>query len=164
MAVLTGPSLTGDRRPADDPHSGHPQPRSPFRNPLLYTSLLVLAALIYAASIFFVRWQGARDLADQEKAKKAAEDQKIVESLGGNRFEILGFYAAPGIIRRGEAADLCYGVSNARVVRIEPAGGETWPSFSRCIKISPAEDTTYTLTVDDGNGNTKTETLTIQVR
>lgn len=161
--MLTGPSLTGDSRPPNGGDSDQ-KPRSRFRNPLLYTSLLVLAAVIYAGSILFVRWQGVRDLAGQEKAKKAAEDQQIVESLGGNRFEILGFYAAPGIIRRGEAADLCYGVSNAKVVRIEPAVGETWPSFSRCIKISPAKETTYTLTAEDGNGNTKTETLTIQVR
>jgi hypothetical protein len=138
--------------------------RSPLRNPLLYTSVLFLAALIYVGWVFYARWQAARDLAEQARAKKAAEDQKIVESLGGNRFEILAFYAAPGIIHRGDSADLCYGVSNAKEVRIEPPVGDVWPSYARCVRISPAKDTTYTLTADDGRGNTKSETLTIEVR
>jgi hypothetical protein len=139
-------------------------PRSVLRNPFLYTSILLIVALIYVGWIFFARWQAARDLEEQRKAKQAAEDAKTVESLGGNRFEILGFYASPGLIRRGDSADLCYGVSNAKTVRIEPPVGEVWPSLSRCLQISPKRDTTYTFTADDGKGNTKSETLTLTVK
>jgi cbb3-type cytochrome oxidase subunit 3 len=140
------------------------KPRSPFRNPFLYTSALFLLALVYLGWVFYARRQAARDLAAEAKIKKAAEDQQIVESLGGSRFEILGFYATPGIIHRGDSADLCYAVANAKTVRIEPPVGDVWPSYSRCIKISPTKNTTYTLTADDGSGNTKTETLTLEVR
>jgi len=163
--MLTGSPLAG---PPGSSGSGSPQGdsrkrRSPWRHPLLYSSLVLVGVLIYVGSVFYARRQAARDLAEQMKAKKAAEDSKIVESLGGDRFEILAFYA-PGIIRRGESGDLCYGVSNAKTVRIDPPVGETWPSFSRCLQVSPKKDTTYTLTAEDGKGNTKTETLTIQIR
>jgi len=87
-----------------------------------------------------------------------------VETLGGNKFDILNFYASPGKIRRGESAQLCYGVSNAKTVRLDPPAGDVWPSYSRCFDVTPSKDTTYTLTADDGQGNTKTASLTIEVR
>lgn len=164
--MLTGPGAgrgPGQLREQARGQRSEERPRSRFRNPYLYTSLVLAGALIYVGWIFFVRWQAVRDIAEQAKAKKATEDAKIVESMGGNRFEILGFYAAPGIIRRGETAELCYAVSNAKTVRIDPPVGEVWPSYNRCLRISPAKDTTYTLTADDGHGQTKTETLTLTV-
>jgi len=65
--------------------------------------------------------------------------------LGGNRFEILHFYASPGVIRRGQTAQLCYGVSGAKTVRLEPQPNAVWPSFSRCVDVSPSKDTSYTV-------------------
>lgn len=168
-AMLTGSGLSGGGVTGGTGDVG-PKGRSRLKNPLTYTSLAILVALVYVGWIFFLRWQGARDMAyqekqreAQEKAKRAEDDQKTVESLGGNQFEILAFYA-PGIIRRGDSGDLCYGVSNAKTVKIEPPVGGVWPSLSRCIPISPKTTTTYTLTADDGQGNTKTESLTVEVR
>jgi hypothetical protein len=84
--------------------------------------------------------------------------------LGGNRFEILQFYALPGIIRPGESAQVCYGVSNAKSVRLDPPVKDVWPSFGHCVEISPAKDTTYTLTIEDGVGHSKSASLLVQVR
>lgn len=97
------------------------KPLSGARNPLLYTSLLVLLSMLYAGWVLFSRRQEVREMEEKAKAEKLAEDQKIVESLGGNRFEILNFYASPPVIHRGETAQLCYGVSNAKAVHLEPA-------------------------------------------
>lgn len=140
------------------------KPFSGLRNPALYTSLIVLLAALYAGSILYSRRQEAHELAEKAKAEKLAQDQKIVESLGGNSFDILNFYASPPVIQHGETAQLCYGVSNAKSVRLEPQENKVWPSFMRCVDVAPKKDTTYTLTAEDGNGNTKTATVVVRVR
>ncbi len=142
----------------------NPEGKSIFRNPLLYTSLALLVALVYAGWTFFSRWQENRELEQKGVEKKREEDRRAIEAMGGNRLEILSFYASPGVIRRGETAQLCYGVANAKTVRLEPQSGAVWPSYTRCVDVSPRKTTTYTLAAEDAAGNTKTATLTLQVR
>jgi len=55
------------------------------------------------------------------------------------------FYASDAVIAKGVKTTLCYGVSGAKTVRIEPAIDRLWPSMSRCIEASPKTTTTYTL-------------------
>jgi len=139
------------------------KPFSGFRNPLLYTSALLIISILYVGWIFSGRRQAARELEQRAKEKERADATKTYEMLGGERFEILSFYAVPGLIHRGDSAQLCYGVSNAKSVRLEPQPNPVWPSAARCVGVSPTKDTTYTLTAEDGHGNTKTMTLTVQV-
>jgi hypothetical protein len=140
------------------------EPYTGFRNPLLYTSFLLAIAALYVGWVFFSRRQDRREFEEKAAAKKREEDRRAVEMMGGNRFEILTFYASPGTIHRGETAQVCYGVSNTKTVRLEPQSNPVWPSLARCVDVAPKKDTTYTLTIEDGKGNTKTATLTVQVR
>ena len=140
------------------------EPYTGLRNPLLYTSFLLAIAALYVGSVFFSRRQDRREFEEKAAAKKREEDRRAVEMMGGNRFEILTFYATPGAIHRGEIAQVCYGVSNTKTVRLEPQSNPVWPSLARCVDVAPKKDTTYTLTIEDGKGNTKTATLTVQVR
>jgi hypothetical protein len=146
----------------------NPGPRSFFRNPLVYTSTLLVIGALYAAGVLFFRWESNRDAdrraAESEAREKAADAQRAYDSLGGGQFAILNFYVTPPLIRPGEAAQLCYGVSNAKEVKLDPPAGSVWPSAARCVSASPKKDTTYTLTAVDAQGNTKTATLTVQVR
>ncbi len=142
----------------------NPERKSIFGNSLLYTSLALLVALVYAGWTFFSRWQENRELEQKAVEKKREEDRRTVEAMGGNRLEILSFYASPGVIRRGETAQLCYGVANTKTVRLEPQSGAVWPSYARCVDVSPTKTTTYTLAAEDAAGNTKTATVTLQVR
>jgi len=142
----------------------NPKPFSGFRNPLLYTSIVLVAAIAYAGWVLISRRQEARVLERRAKQQERAEAARTFEMLGGGNFEILNFYAVPGIIRRGDSAQLCYGVSNARTVHLEPQTSEVWPSQSRCVEVAPKKDTTYTLTAEDGHGNSRTSSLTVQVR
>ncbi len=135
-----------------------------IRNPLLYSALLLGVALLYVGWVFFSRWQENRAIEQRAATKKRAEDRRDVEMLGGDRFEILNFYATPGVIRRGQTAQLCYGVANAKTVRLEPQSNPVWPSYSRCVDVAPKRDTTYTLTAEDAGGHIKTATLVLQVR
>ena len=146
-------------------HSGPPQKaKAALKNPLLYTSLALGVALLYVGWIFFGRWQENRALEQRAAEKRRVMDQHTVESLGGKRLEIQSFYASPGVVRRGETAQLCYGMANAKKVTLEPPAGPVWPSYSRCLDVSPTKETTYTLTVEDGQGNSKSATVTIRVR
>jgi hypothetical protein len=130
---------------------------------ICWAAAVVIVAL-YTGWVFWSRRQENLELQQRIAEKLRAENARAVESLGGNRFEILSFYATPGIIARGEMAQLCYGVSNAKSVSIAPEVGKTWPSASRRLDISPKKDTNYTLTADDGDGHTQTVTLMLRVQ
>jgi hypothetical protein len=145
-----------------------PQPKSVLRNPLLYSSLVLAIATLAVAWIVFSRWQENRRI-DRQAAKAAAEkqlsiDRAALEQFGGKELAIQSFYATPGVVHRGESTQLCYGVANAKSVTLEPQSNPVWPSYSRCVDVSPKKDTTYTLTVQDSAGNTKSQTVTVKVR
>lgn len=134
-------------------------------------SIFGIVVLILAGYIFFVFWTRSQDnkLIQREQAEKAAADQrevdeKSIESLGGSDFKILAFYASPGYIARGDAVDLCYGVSNAKTVAIDPPVGNLWVSTNRCLQIHPTKTTKYVFTAEDGKGNKLTADLTITVK
>jgi hypothetical protein len=143
------------------------KPLSGFRNPLLYTSTLLIVALLYAGGTLYLRREQNREIeqraADAAAARKRADDARTVDQLGGNEFKILNFYAMPGIVKRGEAVQLCYGVSNAKKVTLVPQTKAVWPSFSRCIEVTPEKTTEYTFTAEDGSGNSKTSTVKVVV-
>jgi hypothetical protein len=139
---------------------------SVFRNPYLYTSGALLIALLYVSWVFYSRWQEDQEYEQKVAAreeKKRQEDERAVELMGGNRFDILNFYATPAIIREDQAASLCYSVSNAKKVKLDPPDGNVWPSLSRCFRVSPKKTTTYTLTVEDAEGHVKSATVRVTV-
>lgn len=147
------------------PEDSQPKPLGKLRTILRYTWFIHVAVLLVIGWIFFSRWDENRQIEQRAREKKLEEDRRAVEFLGGNRFEILQFYATPGVVRRGETSQLCYGVSNAKTVKLEPrASSGVWPSLNRCVEVAPAKDTTYTLTIEDGKGNTKTGTVEVKVR
>jgi hypothetical protein len=145
-----------------------PEQKSAFKNPLLYSSIVLGIAVLVVGWIFFSRWQDNRLLehksADQASEKQRESDRVALEQLGGKDLEIQNFYASPGVIRRGESGQLCYGVSNAKTVTLEPQSSPVWPSHSLCVDVSPKKDTTYTLTISDASGNTKTQSVELKVQ
>ena len=75
---------------------------------------------------------------------------------------ITQFYSEPAIAR-GEKANICYGVANAKTVKIDPPVESLWPTVARCFAVSPAKNTTYTLTALDAAGKSATQTIEIRV-
>jgi len=74
---------------------------------------------------------------------------------------ITQFYATKVRVPRGESASLCYGVDNAKAVRINPPVERLWPAMSRCFPVSPQETTTYTLIAEDSQGQTDSKSVLI---
>jgi len=147
-----------------------PRPEAPdrARKVLRYMPIAIVIAMAYAGIVLFSRWSQTRDIEAKEKAKAAeerkTEEQRALDVVGGTEFNILVFYATPGLVHRGDPVELCYGVANAQTVKIEPdTGREVWPSVNRCIDLKPKKTTTYTLTAQDAHGNTKTAALTLEV-
>src|SRR6266404_5745717 len=110
-----------------------PKTRTIFKNPLLYSSLLVGIALLVVGWILFSRW---RENLSIERRTREERSQKQLEN---DR------------------------VANAKSVKLEPQPNAVWPSYARCVSVSPAKSTTYTLTVSDSSGNTKTQSLQVTV-
>jgi hypothetical protein len=144
-----------------------PQSNSIFKNPLLYSSIaLAIVALIIGWTLFS-RWQENKQIDRQSLAakreKQKESDRAALDQFGGKELDIQSFYASPGAVHRGETVQLCYGVANAKTVKLEPQPNPVWPSYSRCVDVAPTKTTTYALTVEDAAGNTKTQTVEVKV-
>jgi hypothetical protein len=143
------------------------QPRA-LRNLWKGFGAAVAIVLCFVGYTFWSRRTENADLAYKQQAAKTAQqresDAAAVEELGGSDFKIIAFYASPGLIHRGETVDMCYGVSNAKTVKLDPPEANVWPSANRCMQVTPKKTTTYTLTIEDGKGKTANQTLTITVK
>ena len=76
---------------------------------------------------------------------------------------ILRFYATTGSLMRGDKAQLCYGVANAKSVRISPSLEPVAPAANRCLDIVPERTTHYTILAEGFDGNVVTRVLTLVV-
>jgi hypothetical protein len=147
----------------DDPNLAPPPPRR-ISIYVLVTLIVFVVAAAYVGGVFYFRWHSDRVILEQAAAAKRAEDQKVFEGMGGDRFDILEFFPYPAVISRGDSTMLCYGVSNAKSVTLEPQSNAVWPAFERCVSVSPKKTTTYTLTATDAAGHTKSKTATVEVQ
>jgi hypothetical protein len=145
-----------------------PWPKSFFKSPILYSSTALVIVVLVVGWMLVSRWMENRAFekrAKVERTQKQQEQDRItLEQLGGKELAIQNFYASPGQVHRGETVQICYGVANAKTVTLEPQPNPVWPSYSRCIDVKPTKTTTYTLTIADGSGNSKTQTLEVKVR
>ena len=141
--------------------------KTALRSPLLYSSMLLGLILLFTVWTLFSRWQQNQAIerrAREEKSRQQLETDRIVlERLGGKELAIQSFYASPGAIHKGDSVQLCYGVANAKTVTLEPQPNAVWPSYARCVSVSPAKSTTYTLSISDASGNTRTQSLQVTV-
>ncbi len=144
-----------------------PETKSIFKNPFLYSRAAVAIGALVVGWILFSRWLENGDLDRHAKEvglqKQQEQDRVALEQFGGQELAIQNFYASPGVIRRGESVQLCYGVANAKTVKLEPQPHPVWPSYSRCVDVTPAKSTTYTLTIADAAGHTRTQSLEVKV-
>ena len=141
--------------------------KSPWKNPYVYSGAMLVCVAIYVGFVLLTRHESNRDFERRDAAQKAEqrreEDRRAVEQLGGSDLAIRSLYVAPPQIHRGEKAQLCYDVANAKTVTLDPPEGEVWPSHSRCVDLTPKKTTTYTLTIADASGKTATQSVELQV-
>lgn len=132
---------------------------------LPYTSILLIIVALYVAWVFYSRWRDRKEAEQRADAAQQAQQKKVVDQVfGSGQVKLLNFSISPIRLRQGESAHLCYGVSNAISVTIEPHVEDTKPSYNHCFDISPKKNTTYTLTAKDKAGHVETGSLTVTVQ
>ncbi|MCC7176101.1 MAG: hypothetical protein IT159_12980 [Bryobacterales bacterium] len=77
---------------------------------------------------------------------------------------ITHFYAGSKEIAGNQSVGLCYGVENAKRVRLEPPVEQLTPGYNRCFYLTPARTTTYRLVAEGFEGSTASESVTVKVR
>jgi hypothetical protein len=128
-------------------------------------ALIIIAGVIYDGWIFYSRWSSNSDAAQAQEAKEAAQERKEIDAVGGGGLKIVDFYAAPASIQRGQHTSLCYGVTGANTVKLEPpATDPVWPALTRCVQVSPRKDTEYKLSAVDEAGHSVEQSVTVAVR
>jgi hypothetical protein len=146
---------------------GTTETKSVLKNPFVYTSLALLVVAIYVVWIFLSRHLADRAyqerIRSQQAEKQRASDQAAIEQLGGGELAIQMLYATPEI-GRGETAQVCFGVANAKSVTLEPQSNPVWPSHNLCVDVKPKKTTTYTLTATGADGKAVTQQVTVAVR
>jgi hypothetical protein len=90
--------------------------------------------------------------------------QEFLRIYGGKELKILHFYAAEGYIIEGQRVSICYGVLNAKSVRMEPPLDGVGVSLNRCVQDAPQVDTMYTLSAVGMDGSVASESFLIQTR
>lgn len=126
----------------------------------LTTVAVALFAATYVGTVFFVR-HGAPAAQDPAAVAASSEFMRI---YGGSAVKILQFYAREGELIEGNKSVLCYGVLNAKSVRIEPPVEGVTPSLNRCVEVAPERETRYTLTAEGVDGRTVSESFVLGVR
>jgi len=153
-------SLT-DTPPGPEHKSG-----SALKSILPYTTVAVIIAALYVAYTFYSRYDNNRRAQAAINAAQQEARQKQERAIfGSGEVSFTTFGADDAHLKRGQSTELCYGVVNATAVKIEPALSEA-PRVSprHCVEIAPKKTTTYTITASDAKGNSKTESITVQVR
>jgi hypothetical protein len=139
-----------------------------LKKPLVYAFIGIVVVAAYVSFLLLSRHEAAREFerrnAQIQDEQHRAEDRLTLEQLGGPGFGIRALYVTPAVIRRGDSAQICYDVVNAKSVSLDPPVAEVWPSHTRCFGVSPKRTTTYTLTIYGATGKTATNTVQVQVR
>ena len=121
--------------------------KSIFKNPFVYSSLLILVVAVYVGWIIFSRHQDTRAYderaADAQAKKQREQDRAAIEQLGGSQLAIQMLYA--------------------RTVTLEPQNSQVWPSHNLCVDVKPAKTTTYTLTATGADGQSVSQEVTVEV-
>ncbi len=77
--------------------------------------------------------------------------------------KITQFYARDAVVIEGGSTVLCYGVADAKSVRLDPPVEAISPSMNHCIEVRPKGETHYTLTAEGVDGRTVAQSVTVRV-
>jgi hypothetical protein len=130
---------------------------------LRYSAAGFLIALAYLGWIWLTRHNANQEYERQAAQSETERYKKLVPA--GTELKITQFYASKQEAARGESVLVCYGVENARSVRIEPPiDDHLIPLPAKCIPFAPHRTTTLKLVAEGEKGGEATESITVKVR
>jgi hypothetical protein len=99
-----------------------------------------------------------------ERRLDARRHTALLNSSSASRVKITQFYATSAEITDNDHATICYGVEDARSVRLEPAVATLSPALTRCFWVEPRQDTTYRLTAEGDAGDADQSSFRLRVK
>jgi len=129
--------------------------------PLRVVSALAAVYLLY---VFLARHQATQRWTARQQPPIPAKNSVFEDAYGGTAVKIVQFYARDGTLTEGSGTVICYGVVNARSVRLDPAIADIWPSINHCLDAAPLAATRYTLTAEGNDGRTVSASFELQVK
>ena len=125
---------------------------------------VAIAGVLYTGWVFASRHFSAGQWMSRQ-ARKPSDSQAAFDRIyGGTAVKILQFYARAATHTEGGESLICYGVLNAKSVRIEPPVDGVFAALNRCVAVAPEHDTRYTLTAEGHDGRTVSESFVLAVR
>ncbi len=117
-----------------------------MRQPLIALSIIIGAVLLRAG---FVYYQGpARPTATNLEMPAAG----VPDEFMSPHLRILMFYSAEPSPKLGRPSTVCYGVTNAVSVKLDPPLAEIKPSISQCVAVTVDRPQMLTLTATGKEG------------
>ncbi len=139
--------------------------RPPLAAVLPYTTVAVIIAALYVAWTFYSRHEANVKAQQQLAAEQAEHRQREAQTIfGSGGLSFRTWSADKAVVRLGEVAHICYGIVDAKTVKIDPPVEQLKPSYLHCFDVKPKQTTTYTITAADAAGHTASQQLTIQVK
>src|SRR4051794_18935020 len=104
-------------------------PPSRLRAILPYTTIAMIIAALYVAWTFYSRHEANRAAMEAIQKKKAEENKRYVGQVyGSGEVKFIAMSADSGVLARGQTTQLCYGVVNAKAVKVDPPVEQLKPS------------------------------------
>jgi len=125
-----------------------------------------IVMVVYLAYVLLARHTASQHWAAHRNSAPSAPEPnpKFEAAYGGTAVKILQFYARDGVVTEGQGTVICYGVLNAKSLRIDPPVEGVYPALNRCIAVDPERDTKYTLTAEGNDGQTASAQLALAVK
>lgn len=148
------------------PEPGPPKSKRGLGAILPFTTVAMILAALYVAWTFYSRQQTAKEAQAALEARQQEKRAKVANQIfGSGEIKFTVFSADVGHLKRGESTQLCYGVLNAKTLKLDPAPAEeVKPTARHCVEIAPKKTTTYTLTAANEKGVSATQSLTVMVQ
>jgi hypothetical protein len=128
----------------------------------------VLLRLVLAVVLAQLAWTWVQRHDSDLRLRRllAGRHARPAETRGssGTAARIVQFYAREAEIVEGERDLVCYGVENARSVKLDPPVETVAPALVRCFFVEPKWDTSYTLFAEGHDGSRDEATFAIRVR
>ncbi len=117
------------------------------------------------AAVAYLTWVGVGRFVNvgKDPQKKRPAGISSYPGAEGTAVKVLNFYSSSGEVTKGDQAVICYGVANARAVRLEPAVAELEPALNRCFSVAPERTTTFKLIAEGRNGANASAEFAIKV-
>src|ERR1051326_2391960 len=99
----------------------------------IYLTAIAVLAMLYSGWVLLNRRGAVRRPGTPDRAQ-TARDAEWERNYGGTGLKILQFYGREGNGIEGDKSVICYGVLNAKSIRIEPPVDGVTVALNKCVE------------------------------